>query len=544
VQPSLHLNSTGSWIDEYTLKYGWPGSISETIQDAYVGNLQRSDPDGLYLPEFHAFESEISRCGGENSPVVAPRVLKPQPGTGDSGRAPLYAAADQMESDTLPQAHYRFYAYTDAAAAANSYASGGWANATNGTMCASYLWEAFKAANVTLEGGVMESGDRGDLMLPGETTLPPDGLYRYDAAERADAASAMYTSCYNNAYNGLGFWKAAWTNLVYDNIEDVCSQVVACFAQDQCGKLSGGTYLSTLGVDPNTANPDGSGSMLMTEKEYVGTGTTVAPDDLMNWDVYPYSEELVYRPTWIRPRYRWVAATGTSDIDVNVKMAGTLEPVANATVTLQNAAKESDANGLIHFTAIPTGSGLLNGWKMLADGHFLRGATPVTVVSGANSPVELLLADDFRYRKVVITLNGLIHEDEGSSLYTEDEVPINGEQKTIFLDVSTPSGQWLFRPACCGGEVTGEADFFVNEDETGGITLTGNIRLWEGTSCKDNLRASGPFTSGVYIPRDSTQTFTGVSAHYGPDPDNYDFFNLDTIKVENYQETFPNPALP
>lgn len=538
-ETNLHLGSTGSWIEENVLKYGWPGSISETVQDAYVGNPQRSDPDGLYFPEFHAFESEITRCGDENSPIVAPRVLKPLPGTGDTGRAPLYAAADMVESDSLPQAHYRFFAYSDAAQAAQSRAAGSWADGTIGVMCASYIWSAFKAANIQLEGDSLEPGDRGELLLAGDTSAAPDGLYRYDPEERKAAAYAIYSRCYDSAYNKLGFFKKAWTNLAYDNIEDVCSQIVACFAKDNCGKGAGDEYLSVLGVEPETVTEEGM--TLPTEADYAGTGTTVSPDDVMNWDVYPYNEQLVYRSSWIRRRYIWVAAAETGDIDVIVKNRDTGAVVENATMTLQSALKESDSNGVVHFKAIPYGPGVIIGDKMAPDGHFLRGLKEVTI-GAQNDPVELLLTDDYRYRKLVVTLQGLIHEDEGSALYTEDEVHINAEQKVISLYPGHESDQWLFRPACCGGEVTGEADFFFNEDQSGGVTVTGNMRLWEGSSCKDVLRTTRTIDS-FYVARDSEFVRVNQPLKWGPE-NNWDFFNLDSISVKNGQETFPNDPLP
>ncbi len=233
------------------LRYGWPGTMTQTIDDAFFtgynswstrpgdppqtslnprwnyggGHIDPPppnatpadwdaynekrwfhDPEGVGGPySIHNFPDKPA-YRIDTGELVFGRVVKPAPEVeaGDPGlRATLSrvaAAAEQIEG------HYRFYAYSRGAIAtdpsANAPPAGDpawqglpagsdWAAGTAGLVCSSFLWAAVQRANAQLPHLVLEgeSTESADELLG---TPPIDGLYRYPENQRQDAAQALY----------------------------------------------------------------------------------------------------------------------------------------------------------------------------------------------------------------------------------------------------------------------------------------------------------------------------------------------------------------
>lgn len=231
-------------FDPDTLRFAWPGTISQTTHHAFEGEYL-TDPLGAQYKLGSFSDQADSDCATQ----IAPSVVKPPADSeldDPNVRAQLHAAADAAQGI---DGHYRFYGYTDGTAFEVAPDTAGWAAGSIPTVCSSFVRTAMKTAGVHLEGR-LEASDctlvdgfpRGEVSLGEDCqagqSLPAefDGLYMYTLAERTDAAHWLHGALYDMAYEeagGLGVF-------LTDAADDTADQLTNCFAFDWCGLASDG----------------------------------------------------------------------------------------------------------------------------------------------------------------------------------------------------------------------------------------------------------------------------------------------------------------
>jgi hypothetical protein len=223
------------------LTYGWPGTITQSVDDAFFtgfntidpvtnqaynpqGNFFLLNPDAVPLPPPSPTATDDERekwygqhrfadpefpadvpIGITNLPrlpayridtglMIEAVVVKPDPALEAADpriRPMLHRVADAAEQIN---GHYRFYSYTDARISLDPGMlgpAGTWAEGTRAMVCSSYVWTAIQLANAQLphievEGRITEHAEE---LLASPTV---DGLYRYLTDEREAAAKSLH----------------------------------------------------------------------------------------------------------------------------------------------------------------------------------------------------------------------------------------------------------------------------------------------------------------------------------------------------------------
>jgi hypothetical protein len=439
------------------LKYGWPGTITQSIDEAFNGEMF-FDPESGKRYEIDGFSSNPARCDGDIS-VIYPTVVKPTPGADPSVRVRLRAAADAALGIN---GHYRFYSYSNAAIAEDrsfdAPADARWAVGTEGSVCSSFIWSALRRAGITLEGDQLEESDFLGGAEHDAGTL--DGLYYYTEAERKAGATWLYQHMYNLAYE-----KAGWLGtLFFDAPDDLASQMTNCFASDLCGDSG--------------KNSDAW--------QHPGPGRAVSPDNTLFWDspaqggVYGYSEPMVYRAGNYVQRYTWQPSAGVGGVTGTVRYLG--QPVANASVSIEGLGLElfTNSNGVFRDDLVPAGRyGIVA--SAFIDGRFISTRSEVVVNPGVLTTIDLNLQPppDY-YRQVTVQGKMYVVDNE----YFGDEE----DDKDIFesrgLSPFNRRDQIVVPPFCVGAEVRVELtiDLRLESDNTT-VVATGEAKLFEGTDC-------------------------------------------------------------
>lgn len=443
------------------LKYGWPGTITQSIDEAYNGEFM-PDPESGKRYEIQSFSGYKARCG-EDISITYPLVVKPPPGHDPSIRTRLEEAAEAAKGIN---AHYRFFGYTNAAISEdgnfNAPAGIGWADGTQATMCSSFVWTALRQAGIQLEGPVLETAD---YMAGGERDLETlDGLYFYTEAERKGAADWLYTDTYNQAYE-----KAGWFgNLITGAADDFGNQLTNCFASDWCGTEPGVKF----GGEPDAKDSD--------RWKNPGVGRSVSPDNFLLWDApetggaYGYNEKLVYRDGAYIPETQWMASEGVGTITGLVVLNGV--PVENASVTILGLELFSDANGQFQDDLIPAGTYNIEASKDI-DGRFYSGTAMITVAAGGTTQITLELQPPPSYfREVNVNGNMFIVDYETVESNETKNIPIF---QSKFVNPFSRDESMQFK-GCAGNEVRVELDFSIHlEDDQTTVTVWGEARLYE-----------------------------------------------------------------
>ena len=155
-------------VDPDKLKYLWPGTIDQTIDQAFNGSLL-PDPDNLKddngnIKQYtiKAFDSSPKLNG--NTEIIYPVVVKPNPMVEAENlhiREQLHKVAEEGKKIN---GHYRFYCYTEANISLTNFSniykapdkgSGWWASNTVPTVCSSFIWASAKAVSnptIKIEG--------------------------------------------------------------------------------------------------------------------------------------------------------------------------------------------------------------------------------------------------------------------------------------------------------------------------------------------------------------------------------------------------------
>lgn len=476
--------ANGDGLVPETLKYGWPGVITETIGEAYEGNY-RIDSDGdAYL--LRSFNVDPVNCPGDAA-AIFPSVVKPPfdleqqlvPRSSLTVRQTLERIADEAQAI---EGHYRFFAYTDADLVGRLQGPGSragreapWAQngAPDGTVCSQLVWSAAHAAGVQVEDATVEPGDKPHAPAK-------NGLYLYSEDERRSAGHWLYDRLYNQFYEESG----GGGRLLTDAPDDGANQVANCFVFDWCGSEPGMEFDG----EPDAKDSD--------RWKNPGEGTAVSPDNLTQWDlppggVYGLTENLAYHGGEFVRIHRWAASPGTGPVTVNVRFNNA--PAAGAVVTLLGFHPAvSDSSGVARFVAIPSGNYQLNGIKEVVLGGVrqnVTGTMTVSVAPGTGATVTLTLTgtpppppNASRAHRLV-TVRGSVfikdHENFGSN-----ERGIHRIDSSIVLDPVSKREHTFNFSHCTGDEVriTTSVRVVLNPSDYS-VTAMVTGRMYEGDSC-------------------------------------------------------------
>lgn len=379
--PNGILGQPTDGFEPAALKYQWPGTITQSMDDAFYYQWLTSPDKGPYKIQAFSFDPAT----GNANTLVYPLVVKPSPFAETAPvRLDLHAIAEQALSF---KGHYRFYCYTDPAMALNpanvAGAEAGWAAGTVPTVCSSFIWLSAQRAGIRLEGPDPTTPasdlETGDVVLGAEVDpATRDGLYHYSAQERQDAARWLYQQVYDAVYN-----KSGWLGrFLTDAPDDVANQIVNTFASD---------WADTAAKDSDAW-------------QHTGAANAVSPDNILLWDspeagnqrgfrsLYGHNEELFYRPgTYAQvPIYRWrlVATRGT--------LTGTVRAngdVAGATVSLLGSTLPDvvvGSDGKFRFDQVLSGRYTLSAGVNL-NGYWNAKEVAVEIFAGQLTDVTIML---------------------------------------------------------------------------------------------------------------------------------------------------------
>ena len=142
------------------LQYAWPGSITQSIDDA-TNTRPFTDPGGTTY-QLNSFNTDSIGDGFE---IIPPLVVKPLPQDEATTRPALSAAADTARSKGAQYdsngrmiqpggCYYSFFGYTSPQIAAGftapAPADAGWAQGLSPAVCSSFVWLSLKEQGVPL----------------------------------------------------------------------------------------------------------------------------------------------------------------------------------------------------------------------------------------------------------------------------------------------------------------------------------------------------------------------------------------------------------
>ena len=478
-------------FDPYVLKYGWPGVITETIDEAYEGH-HLVDPEGeaFFL---QSFNRDPVSCP-EDTAAIFPSVVKPPfeteqqlvPRTSLTVRETLEGIAEAAKAI---RGHYRFFAYTDASLVGRTFGPGSqatsdapWAqaNAPDGTVCSQLIWSAAQKAGVQVEDPAVEPGDKPHVPNPAK-----NGIYIYSSEERLNAGEWLYNLIYNRFYEESGWWGRLFT----DAPDDGANQMANCFAFDWCGSEPGMEF---------DGEPDAKDSERWRDPG-PGLGTAVSPDNLTQWDlppggVYGLTETLAYNPGEYVRIHRWTATSDSGPVTVTVRFNNA--PAAGALVTLLGFRPQvTDASGRTTFVAIPGGRYSVQAIKnVVLNGvpQDVSASGTVTVVPVQGGAVTLTLTGTppppptstraHRLVSVSGTIDITDHEDFGSN--EQGHFTISG---SVVLDPVGKRQHTFTFSKCAGDEVRVEASVLVSLNPTDrSVTASVVGKLFEGEDCNES----------------------------------------------------------
>ena len=486
------------------LKYVWPGTVEQTVEEAFNGSEMVS-PEGRRY-RIRAFSNETRWVG--TMTVVDPLVVKPDPLV----EAEIPQVREQLhrvaESAKEINGHYRFYCYTDAGIFFDDYyrapdrGSEWWASNTYPTVCSSMIWAAIKRLGepkLHLEGA-------GDFTRPSD--LEPsdieagaevdsrtrDGLYYYREEERRNAGNWLYNYLYNMAYKEAGPLGTLFT----DAPDDIANQMCNTFAFDWSGEDESGEHAkdSDRWKDP-------------------GPGHAVSPDDILKWDapslvrgelygLYGYFERLIYRPARLERRRvsRLVRISRDATLRGTVLYRGS--PVGGAVVTVAGRETVTGDDGTFGLT-VPAGTYRVEAGK-LVDGWYMSAHQDVNLTAGEEESITLILEEpDEMFREVTVRGEMFIVDDE--SWPWDDETA----RRTVFMtgirvgpfDTHAERSQ-IER---MGGEVRVELYLEFDWRPDSSIDISYEARLYEGTT-EDTTDLEDTVTGTINVPRDRTERLT------------------------------------
>jgi hypothetical protein len=414
-------------FDPSALRFLWPGTITQSIDNAYSGEYLNS-PDGKQY-KLSSFSFDPSR--GNINTLAYPLVVKPQAfDETPQVRSQLHSIADAALNI---MGHYRFYCYTKPEIALDpAYVAGtdaGWAAGTLPTVCSSFVWLSAQHANIKLEGAApiatveeLEISDTTHGAEVASDTL--DGLYHYNADERQAAAQWLYQTIYDEAHDKAGFWGTLFT----DAPDNVANQLCNTFASDWC--------------DGDSINSDAW--------KTTGAANAVSPDNILYWDspgfgnqqafhsVYGFAEEAFFRPgTYAQvPIFRW------KHVDTRGNLTGrviALPSPEGTTVSLLGSG-QSDfivrGDGSFRFDNVPSGSYSITGGLNIG-GYWASDEKAVEIIPGKTTDVTLVLQLDPGTNRIV---NFTVHMETTNYAFADTDVSYFDMAGSVRVGPYIPNG--------------------------------------------------------------------------------------------------------
>lgn len=535
-------------VDPDKLKYFWPGTIDQTIDQAFNGSLI-SDPDNLKddngnVKQYNiqAFDSSPKLSG--NVEIIYPVVVKPNPlieAENSQIREQLHKVAEEGKKIN---GHYRFYCYTEANISLTNFSnnykapdkgSGWWASNTVPTVCSSFIWASAKAVlnpTIKIEGSdfFSQPSDIEASDIGAEVDFKTiDGLYYYSEEERRAAAIWLHQHfkdvVFEKMDEQMGKVLVWFTNAFSDAQDDMADQICNTFAFDWSGEDSSGNHSK----DSN-------------KWENPGDGRAVSPNNIKSyWDepkmlndnligLYGYSENLIYRPARIEWRKvsRWVKVKKNGKLKGTVIYRGNL--IAGAIVKVAGKDMLSDHAGKFEFT-VSSGNFLIEAGKLI-DGFYMEGSNNANVTAGSTLDITIELKEppDW-FREVVIRGTMWLKDEENWP--DDDEYATRYNLFPVFRigAFSTHAeGGWTEK---MGGEVRAEVSIKLDWDmRDSSVNVWCNVKLFEGTS-EDTGDLDGEKTEVHNIPKDTIQEIRIFVRN--DDEDDDDHVDLSLIVSNNRQ---------
>ncbi len=488
-------------LDPIALKYAWPGTITQSVEDAYEGGSMEG-PDGENY-EVSGFTSEISSTQATGN--VWPEVVKPDPRR-EYEISNLRDTLNEVADKALGiDGHYRFYAYTDAAEAFTlattddwmdePYDKDAWWDETYGTVCSSLIWGAVRQLedppNLEMEDQPLTSADL-ESDDDGATVVDDteDGLYYYYADERKNAAQWLYDHFYGIAEEESGFLGKVLT----DAPDDVANQITNTFASDWSG-----------------VNDAGDHSKDSDKWQSPGGGNAVSPDTIRNyWDapsiedgelqgLYGHHERLVYRPGRIEERrvHRWKRVEPEdATLDVTVTYDG--DTVDYATVDVGGETTQTDQSGEASVERDP-GEYYVHAQKMV-DGWHLSKKKVVNLDPGAAESVTLdLERPDEMFRLIGASGTMKLLDDDWGNNPTQKK-PLTPKLVQMGPQRDEKSLHWS---QTVDGEVTGKIHMDLEWQPNADVSIDIEMELYQNGNEELDYSLSGT------IPRDGWYEFWG-----------------------------------
>ncbi len=350
------------------LDYGWPGSITQTVDEATTP-VPWTAPEGkTYTETSFNFDDR-----GNPQQLVHPVVVKPLPENEAMARSLLRAAADIARSKgaryassfnqpagtspgqqlALGKCYYSFYNYTKAAISAGftdpAPAEAGWAQGLVPAVCSAFVWMSMKQAgipcvsthpNESLSDFTAAARATGEAVVSPDPSDPtPDGLVFYSEDVRRAGGQALYNLFMQQALDkelGLGTLPGVSDAIV----GPIADQLLNCFAFGD----------PTMVGSDNWQNP--------------GVGNAISPDNIMLWSppYFGFAEPLQYLPAHTdqyTPSH-WVRVTTHGTISGRVTRSDTGAPVPGAMVwanlNVAGMFAQTGPDGSYTLSSVPLGS--------------------------------------------------------------------------------------------------------------------------------------------------------------------------------------------
>jgi len=364
------LSSQDEGLDPDAVKYGWPATITEKVDEAVNGQYY-TDPASSTGAQYQlqSFNSSFSAlpCGSALT-IIPPLVVKPDPLLETAEiRKTLTEVADDAYSNT-GKFHYRFYVFTDAAHATDAPKTGldsssTWAAGTHAGVCSAFVWKMMKGRGVHAVGDSKYASQSelssyavnvlGLQVDPNGTT--EDGLFYYTEPQRLKCGQWLWQQIYNDAAGQAGGFAEFLSGAAYYYADQVCNAFAADDAQTPSEPPLVGGVLGDLGFSNPVKQPWQS----------PGGGSAISPDNFLAWigpdkgGVLGYNEPLSYEPPMVAtvPVYKWAKVDKYGRVKGKVTLDG--KPAAHVTLTLPGLQAGTDAEGDYIFDKVPYGPCLL-----------------------------------------------------------------------------------------------------------------------------------------------------------------------------------------
>ena len=376
-------NTTGiggaGGIQPDVLQYGWPGSITQTLDNAISGQAMLDPGQASYT--IGGFDTSAT----PEFSLVPPLVIKPLPENEETARPILRTAAAAARSKGAQidasgnvtyqkgACYYSFYGYTNPALGASfgdpAPAAAGWAEGMTPAVCSAFVWLCMKASGAALMGTSQfeSSSELSPAAVAGGAVVEsttPDGLFYYSQAER-QAASTVLNSIFQNMILEKEGVFADIPFLSTDIASDIADQILNEFA---------------------SGNPNLYGSSAW---QTPGDANAVSPTNISWWNppLFGYAEPVQYlQPhTEEYTTSKWTTYATSGTITGEVTLAGA--PVNGAYVEVYDGnSAVTGSNGEYTLSNVPVGSYTLTASVVQGGIEYQNGLTGQTVQLTSSAP--------------------------------------------------------------------------------------------------------------------------------------------------------------